>query len=95
MALALAAPSLAEPRMGAIDVFNGAEPAVSVLLIAPCDALAATTNLLRDGETVPTGDHKTFAVAPGRWIVSLEGGGASARYEVRAGRTEHYTLMES
>jgi hypothetical protein len=95
MALGLAPPSLAQPRMGAIDVFNGAEPVVSVLLIAPRDAPGATTNLLRDGETIATGDHKAFVVAPGCWIVSLEGGRAAGRYEVRAGRTEHSTLMES
>jgi hypothetical protein len=91
----LAAPSLAEPRMGAIDVFNGAEPAVSVLLVAPCDTPAATTNLLHNGETIATGHQRTFSLASRCWIVSLAGGRAAARYEMRAGQTEHYTLMES
>jgi hypothetical protein len=91
---ALAGSALGE-RLGAIDVMNGAEPAVSKLNIASCDTPDVRRNLLEHGETIATGSHRVFAVAPGCWIVSIDEGAAPMRLEVTAGGTEHYTLMES
>lgn len=82
-------------RLGAIEVMNGAEPAVNKLNIASCDTPDVRRNLLEHGETIATGSHRVFAVAPGCWIVSIDEGAAPMRVEVAAGSTEHYTLMES
>lgn len=82
-------------RQGAIEVTNGAEPALSVLNLAPCDAPDARQNRLQNGETIATGSSRTFDVPPGCWIVSLKDGAASARFNVSAGRTEHYTVIEN
>lgn len=92
----LSAPlAIAEPAMGAIDVFNGAGSPVAVLIIASCDTPNSVANLLTNGATIATGAHKQFPVAPGCWIVSLADGQASARYNIVPGRVEHYTLIGS
>ena len=81
--------------MGTLEVMNGAEPAVSELNLAPCDTPDVRHNILENGDTIPTGSTRTFAVAPGCWIVSLKDGAVSAKFDFAAGHTEHYTLMES
>ena len=92
--LVLAGSALGE-SLGAIEVMNGAEPAVSKLNVAPCDTPDARRNLLENGETIATGSTRVFPIAAGCWIVSIDEGTAPARLKVTAGSTERYTLMES
>ena len=81
--------------VGAIEVVNGSNRMVDVVLISACSASTYGLNRLPSGSAIPPGRSYTFTVSAGCWDVGagvVGFGDAYQRMQVRPGGRVRYTV---